>query len=314
MSSYNNKPIPIVIAFTANYIVPAATTILSILNSIGEREKLHIIVLNNEELPHSMQQKLVRLGGSRVSYTFLNLQGKLTGVYIDNRYTEAASYRLLLPELLPDYDKVIYLDCDIIVQNDISKLYHETELGNYYLAGVFEAPLDFQVERFKSIGCNPREYINSGFLIMNLSLLRQDKMTERFIEALKVDYLEFPDQDVLNKVCKGRILGLPPHYNSIRTFFIPQYKKFFLQQYSEDDLNEVLKHGTIHYTGGKPWNQFTIEFPAWWNHYEQLPSYIKEEWEIDDRMYTLYRIYNTVIGKAVINYAQALYRKIRNWL
>ena len=212
---------------------------------------------------------------------------------------------------MPDYDKVIYLDCDIIVRNDIGKLYRETKLGNNYLAGVFEAPLDFQVERFKSI-CNPHEYINSGFLIMNLALLRQDNMTRKFVEALNVDYLEFPDQDVLNMVCKGRIMGLPPYHNSIRTFFIPQYKKFFLKQYSESELAEVLSHGTIHYTGGKPWNQFTIEFLTWWRVYEQLPSYIKEEWKVNYKTFTFYKIFNTILGEAIINKVLTIYRRIKH--
>lgn len=304
--------IPIVVAFTANYFVPAATTILSILNSGQRNEKFHFVVLNNEDLPDRMQQKLIRLGGNYATFSFLNLKGKLKDTYIDERYTEAASYRLLLPELLPDYDKVIYIDCDIIVRNDIGKLYRETELNNNYLAGVFEAPLDFQVERFKSIGCNPREYINSGFLIMNLALLRQDGITEKFIEALKVDYLEFPDQDVLNKVCQGRIMGLPPYHNSIRTFFIHQYRKFFLEQYRESDLTEVLNHGTVHYTGGKPWNQFTVEFLTWWKQYEQLPSYIKEEWEVNHKIFTFFKIYNTILGEAIINKILTIYRKIKH--
>lgn len=96
-----------------------------------------------------------------------------------------------------------------------------------YLAAVFEASMDFQLDHLKTIGCNPNEYINSGFLIMNLELMRKDNMVEKFIEASKVDYLEFPDQDVLNQLCKDRILALPPYYNSIRTFYLPQYKKFF---------------------------------------------------------------------------------------
>ena len=304
--------IPIVVAFTANYFIPAATTILSILNSGQRNERFHFVVLNNEDLPDRMQQKLIRLGGDNTIFTFLNLKGKLKDTYIDERYTEAASYRLLLPELLPDYDKVIYIDCDIIVRNDIAKLYRETELNNNYLAGVFEAPLDFQVERFKSIGCNPREYINSGFLIMNLALLRQDGMTGKLIEALKVDYLEFPDQDVLNKVCQGRIMGLPPYHNSIRTYFIPQYRKFFLEQYTESELAEVVNHGTIHYTGGKPWNQFTVEFLTWWRQYEQLPSYIKEEWEVNHKIFTFFKIYNTTLGEAIINKILTIYRKIKH--
>lgn len=302
---------PIVIAFTPNYFVPAATTILSILQHTTPSERLHIIVLLSEELPERMKDKLSILGKERVRYTYLNLQGRLGEVYVDERYTEAASYRLLLPNLLPDYDKVIYIDCDIIVRNDIVKLYQHTHLDDNYLAGVYEAPLDFQKSRFESLGCNPKEYINSGFLLMNLAQLRKDDMVNKMLKALNVDYLEFPDQDVINQTCKGRIVALPPYYNSIRTFFLPQYKEAFTQQYSEEEWHEVQQHGTIHYTGGKPWNLFTVGFLSWWNCYEQLPQCIKEEWQVNKKMLRLYKVYRTRIGKAFIDGAQTIYRKLR---
>ena len=75
--------------------------------------------------------------------------------------------------------------------------------------------------------------------------MRRDGMVAKFIEASKADYLEFPDQDVLNQLCKKRIVGLPPYYNSIRTFYLPQYKRFFLQKYTEQDWKEV--HQLVQY-------------------------------------------------------------------
>ena len=180
-----------------------------------------------------------------------------------------------------------------------------------YLAAVFEASMDFQLDHLKTIGCNPNEYINSGFLIMNLELMRKVNMVEKFIEASKVDYLEFPDQDVLNQLCKDRILALPPYYNSIRTFYLPQYKKFFLQKYTEQDWLEVHRHGTVHYTGAKPWNQFTVQFQLWWQYYEQLPEIIKKEWQVDKKIYFLSKLYRTSCGTFVVDKLQALYRKMK---
>ena len=119
-----------------------------------------------------------------VYYSFINLQGKLKDIYIDERYTIVASYRLLLPDLLPEYDKIIYIDCDVIVRNDLSEIYHQTILKGNYLAAVYEAALGrsdtiFGVYRFVKPGC----YINSGFLIMNLGELRRNKMVPKFLEA-----------------------------------------------------------------------------------------------------------------------------------
>src|SRR5690606_6393201 len=150
----------------------------------------------------------------RLRFSFVNLEDSLNDIYINERYTVAASYRLLLPELLPELEKVIYIDCDVLVRNNLAKVYSEIELGNNYLAGVFEATLDFQLPHMEAIGCKPGSYINSGFLVMNLELLRRDNMTSKFIEASKEHCWEFPDQDVLNKLCRERVLGLSPYYNS----------------------------------------------------------------------------------------------------
>lgn len=307
----NHNAVPLVIAFTPNYFIPAATCLYSIFENIQSDGQVHVICLLSEELPERLKQKIQLIGGKRAQYSFVNLQGRLQDIYVDAKYTEAASYRLLLPDLLPEYDKVMYIDCDVIVRNDLAELYHSVELGDNYLAAVFEAPLDFQMEHFEAIGCNPMEYINSGFLIMNLKLMRQDKMVDKFLEALKVDYLEFPDQDVLNQLCKGRIAGLPPYHNSIRTFYLPQYKKSFLQKYTEQDWEEVQRHGTVHYTGAKPWNHFTVEFRLWWQYYEQLPKEIKKEGKVNKKMYLLSGL-NGIPGVSfVLDELRIVYRKLK---
>lgn len=302
---------PVVLAFTPNYLVPAATCILSILKHSEANDKFHVICLLSEPLPEDMKEKLSRLDNECLRFSFMNLQGKLKDIYVDEKYTIAASYRLLLPELLPEYEKVLYIDCDVVVRNNLAKLYRETDLGNNYLAGVFEATLSFQLPHMNAIGCEPGSYINSGFLIMNLELLRRDNMMPKFLKASNEEGLEFPDQDVLNQLCKGRILGLAPYYNSIRTFYLPQYKIDFLKYYTEKDWQAVQEHGTVHYTGAKPWNAFTIEFSIWWKYYEMLPVEIRKAGVINKKMQYLYKLYSTTLGNLIINKMQGFYRKIK---
>lgn len=282
---------PLAIAFTPNYFVPAATMLRSLLDaSTGDFE---VICLVTEEIPERMQEKLVRLGAGRLSFRFIPLKGRLEGIYTDPRYTEAASFRLLLPEILPEYDSLVYIDCDVIVRQDVGKLWRETDLGDNYLGVVFEAPIENQAERARAVGCDPQRYFNSGFLLMNLKQMRQENVLERLLEACRVPYLEFPDQDALNQVCLGRVLPLSPVYNGIRTFFIPKYKPDFVRQYSEELWDEVQRNGTIHYTGGKPWNIFSVRFGDWWRTYECLPDEIKQEWKPSANtllMWSFYRI------------------------
>ena len=290
---------PLAIAFTPNYFVPAATMLRSLLEaSTGSFE---VICLVTEEIPARMQEKLTRLGGGRLTFRYIPLKGRLKGVYTDPRYTEAASFRLLLPELLPEYKSLVYIDCDVIVRQDIGKLYAETDLGENYLGVVFEAPIEDQAERFRALGCDPQRYFNSGFLLMNLEQMRQEKVSERLLEACRVPFLEFPDQDALNQVCQGRVLPLSPLYNGIRTFFLPQYRPDFEKEYPQPGLwGEVQRSATIHYTGGKPWNLFTVQFAPWWHTYDSLPEEIKAEWRPHKKVYRLWKLYRVKwVGKAI---------------
>lgn len=304
-------PVPLVIAFTQNYFVPAATTIKSLLDVSSDSENYEVICLVSEEIPQRQKDKLARLAGARISFRYVNLAGRLQGVYVDPRYSEAASFRLLLPEILTEYEKILYIDCDVVVRNSLAKLYDNTDLGDNLLAAVYEAPIEKQGERWEALGCNPREYFNSGFLIMNLAQMRKEGTSRKLIDGLKTDYLEFPDQDVLNQVCKGRVLALPPIFNSIRTFFLPQYKSDFLRQYHDSDWDKVQKQGTIHYTGGKPWNIFTVKFGCWWKCYDSLPSEIQEEWNPNRKTRSIGRLYAIGLGKAFIDPIVFIYRKLR---
>ncbi len=280
---------PLAIAFTPNYFVPAATMLRSLLDaSTGEFE---VVCLVTEEIPERMQEKLVRMGAGRLSFKYIPMAGRLQGVYTDPRYTEAASFRLLLPEILPEYDSIVYIDCDVIVRQDIGRLWQQTDLGDNYLGVVFEAAIEGQAERFRALGCDPQRYFNSGFLLMNLKRMREERVSERLLEACRVPYLEFPDQDALNQVCQGRVLPLSPVYNSIRTFFIRKYRPDFVRQYSAVLWDEVQRRGTIHYTGGKPWNVFSVRFGEWWRVYESLPEEIRQEWTPSAKMLKIWKLY-----------------------
>lgn len=272
----------------------------------------HVICLVTEDIPQRMQEKLVRMGDGRLEFEYVNLGGRLKDVYTDPRYSEAASFRLLMPELFPELDKVLYIDCDVIVRQDVGKLFAETDLGDNYLGVIYEAAIEGQAERWRALGCDAERYFNSGFLLMNLKQMREDGISAKLLDACRVDWLEFPDQDALNQVCQGRVLPLSPVYNGIRTFFLPQYNGEFVKQYSESLWNEVQEKGTIHYTGGKPWALFTVKFGEWWRVYETLPQEIKDEWTPEVKALRIWKIYRTFAGRRFIDAVQALYRRIKH--
>ena len=308
----DNKQIPLVVAFTSNYFIPAATCLFSVLKNSRIEDKFHVICLLKEYLPFDFRQHLQLLMTGRGTLTFLNMGGKLDHIDVNEKYTEAAYYRLLLPDILVEYDKILYIDCDMIIRQNLADLYRETVLQDDYLAGVAEATLVSQHVHLDSLGLAYGRYINSGFLLMNLRKMREDNIVPQFIRLLKANTFEFPDQDVLNVVCKDHIKYLSPWYNGIRTFFIPKYKHDFLDYYSAADLKKVLDEGNIHYTGGKPWDRFTVAFNVWWSYYVQLPDIIKKTYPMKRKLYFFYLFYKTRLGNWIVEEIRTMYRVIKN--
>lgn len=79
----DTNPVPVVIAFTPNYFIPASTCLYSIFASLDTEEQMHVICLLSEELPDRLKQKIQLIGGERAQYSFINLQGRLQNIYID---------------------------------------------------------------------------------------------------------------------------------------------------------------------------------------------------------------------------------------
>lgn len=303
--------IPIILAFTPNYLMPAAVCIRSIIDNAAHDSIFHFICLLSETIEQFSKDNLEKIVGPKASVSFIEMENRLRNVHVIEKYTIAASYRLLLPDLLPQYDKVLYMDCDMIIQNDVAKLFSETQLGENYMAGVIEATLPEQENHLLSIHCKPGEYINSGFLLMNLQKLREDGMVKKFLKASENKALEFPDQDVINMLCKGKLIRLEPFWNSIRTFVLPQYKNTFLKFYTSSDWINVKNHGNIHYTGPKPWNTFTVKFELWWLYYMRIPKDIRAQYSINSNMYFLFKIYSLPIAYMLLNSLQKLYRSFK---
>ena len=118
------------------------------------------------------------------------------------RWSYMSMLRLALPEILPEEDRVLWLDIDTIVNADITDLFG-MELDGCYVAAA-EEPI-----RSK----DPFLYFNAGVMILDLKKLR-DGMADLLIRYVNRVDLRFPDQDVINLLCQGRIKPISPYWNS----------------------------------------------------------------------------------------------------
>ncbi|MGQ7555040.1 glycosyltransferase family 8 protein [Streptococcus suis] len=153
-------------------------------------------------------------------------------------------FRMAFASLLPDLDRILYLDSDILAQKDLQPLW-ETPLDGAYMAAVSEPPSEGGFDYRRSIGMtDPTYYFNSGVLLMDLKKIREDKIESLLFEcghAIK-DKIRLQDQDIINVALEGKIKSLDPIYN---------YGYMERQENLRKEADIVLNH----YSLEKPWNR-----------------------------------------------------------
>lgn len=204
--------IPIVFAFDNNLAFPACICLSSLMMNAKESTFYDIFILHpaSEDLKHEELDKISSFySNCRIQY--IAVDDTFAQAYEIRGITTPAYYRLLIPELIPQYDKVLYSDVDVIFRTDLSLLY-ATDLFDNYIAATYDLGLCLSNdgrEYIESIkGLVKGDYIQSGFLIINSRIIRDKGVVEKFKEASK-QKLRYQDQDILNLVCRGRIFIIP---------------------------------------------------------------------------------------------------------
>lgn len=137
------------------------------------------------------------------------------------RYTVGAMFRILLPEILSDVSRIIYLDADVLVYRDIKELW-DMDLREYCLAAVPDHPtVNGMGKPYPVANGNvlPSNYFNSGVLYMNLERIRkQGSMYEKVMTYLLANpKASLPDQDALNVIYGDETYLLDGTWNTFTT-------------------------------------------------------------------------------------------------
>ena len=193
-----------VYAGTRNLYEMMKTAVVS-LTTNTEMDTVYLMI-EDDEFPFQLPENVKTINVS--GQTFFPEEAANT----KNRWSYMALMKLALTKLLPDEDRVLWLDCDTIVDDDISDLF-ETDMGNNWFAGVREY--------CKCV--DGVDYINAGVLMINLAQLRADKADDALIDLVNTKPLELPDQDAINQFSQGKMVFLASDYN-VCTFTRPPEK------------------------------------------------------------------------------------------
>jgi lipopolysaccharide biosynthesis glycosyltransferase len=167
-------------------------------------------------------------------------------------YPKGIYYRLLIPELI-DAPKLLYLDCDIIVNGSIKGLYEQNP-GDAYVCAIEDPGFD----RHQQLGMDKQaKYFNSGMMLINLAKWKETALHKKVIDFIEhnPDAVWFPDQCGLNAIINGNWKTVPLKYNQQSSIFSENFEQQF-DCFDPDELQEAKNNPVIiHYTGGsKPWH------------------------------------------------------------
>lgn len=236
----NNK-INVAFCIDTSYTQHLGVALASLLMH-NEAKNVRIFIASSKLNPADIE-KLSTIGkifGSDLVFKQI-LDERVSGFRQHLHLSRAAYYRMLLPDILIDIEKIIYLDCDIVVEANLQELWN-ADVEGYGCAGVDEG----NPAQTGRLDLDPDFYINSGVLLLNLSYWRSNNITTKCMEWLEANPHNniLLDQDAINVVLKHQKTRIDLKWNLNP---VPLEDIGVLQQYSEHIL---------HFGGPiKPWHK-----------------------------------------------------------
>ena len=205
-----DKKINVCLACDDNYAKYAGVVIASILANANKSDKLSFYILDGGICDENRTKILSLENIKECQINFIKIDESVFEAYkkikTHSYLTLPAFYRLKLASLLPQLNKIIYLDCDVIVNSSLNKLYN-LNIDKYAIAAV----KDINKRMLKK---NPN-YFNSGVLLINLKYWRNNNIECTLLNFTKenVDNIKTGDQEILNMVLFGNVKIIDDEWN-----------------------------------------------------------------------------------------------------
>lgn len=238
-----NKEIPVFFTIDDGYAPFLATALNSAIKNSDPQRRYRAIVLHeglsekNEKKLKALERENFKIDITPMKANFEALDDRMSNRLRCDYFTLTIYFRLFIPAMFPQYDKGIYIDSDVVLTDDIAKLF-DTDIGDNYIGACADLsiadipPLVAYTEN--AVGAEKGKYINSGVLLMNLKKLRECDFEGHFLRLLNEYHFDSvaPDQDYINAMCDGKIYYLSPEWDAMPNDEHPPLPKTSLVHYN----------------------------------------------------------------------------------
>lgn len=277
-----NKIVNIAFILDDGFVIPTATALTSLIKN-KNFDTIYNIYLITNNLSKKNICYFKNLKFENVNIIMKNLKENFEDFKIFTKgfhVSNSAIIKFLLPSILNELDKCLYLDGDIIVQKDLLSLYN-TDINDNY-AGVIEdlrpkyRYVKTQLEKLKI--SHHRGYFNSGVMLLNLKKLRNEKISDELFNYRKFGFNTFMDQDTFNVVFKDNVVFLKLINNFLITlekdFDILELNKYYKLDNKYNTIEEILKDSLIvHFSSKyKPWIYLNTAHENLWFSYFKITN------------------------------------------
>jgi len=245
-----------------NYAPHAAASVYSLLDNNRDFEKVNVYIID-DNISEDTKEKFYKMfsefdNAELYFYPFEKLKPKLQ---IKETWYAMVGYARLMISEITDAEKILYIDCDTIVNGSVRELW-DTDISDYCVAGIQDNPALFALE---AVGMNKNDrYINGGVMLVNIKKWHEEKIEDKIIKMIKGNggFVLHHDQGIVNGVCKNLIKILHPKFNTMSQFFLmkaSQIKRLYdiKTYYSQEELDEAINNPVIiHYINkfyNRPW-------------------------------------------------------------
>ena len=282
--------IPVVFASDDGYVPMLTTTIGSMLQNASTDYFYDIVVLQRNisyEHRRAMEGYLRRYPNSKLR--FYDVTDLISGYDLatNNAHISMETYyRFLVQKILAGYDRVLYLDSDLIIRGDVSELFN-VDMGDNLLAatrdvdylGNLNMPDGERMEYTTTkLGmADPYAYFQAGVLVLNTREMRKLHTVPEWMEIVSKSDFIYDDQDILNAECQGRVHYLPADWNVMHDCAGRVAKVFTWAPNEVFDAYNASRNDPkiIHYAGfEKPWVNSDCDFASvYWTYARMTPFY-----------------------------------------